>query len=248
MDNPTNQMPPAIATALVKAQKASHAVEKAKTMEGKSFSYNFAGAEAVVAESRRALAEADLAVCVAGWAPIVLDGQPRLEVRFLLTHADGSSWKSDPASFPAIANAGRPPDKAEASALTYVTNYFITRLLNLPRVDAEDVGARDDSGYQPDSKQAPHRATPVEPNGTHHIMRFGKHKDRDFADVLRENSKYADWYRGAIAKSVNDPTKAQYRDRNQEDLATIDAIMGASIEPQPPEEDPFFDAQDEIPF
>lgn len=246
----TNPLPIPIATALVKAQKASHAVEKGQTMNGAKFSYKFAGAEAVIEEARRALAEADLGVFVADWQSLGSNGHTRIAARFCLVHAEGASWMSDPVSFPAIANAGRPPDKAEASALTYVTNYYLTRLLNLPRIDSDDVSARDDSDYRPGEEPRPAKPRPAmqrsTPQGTagDFEVRFGKFKGQMFSEVAQQDHEEAAKMRTYVAKCLADPEKAKFRDSNERQLRAMDAILGP---PEPPEYGDDF-GDDDIPF
>lgn len=239
-------MPKKLAAALVKAQKLSKPVEKAQEMKGARFSYKFAGAEAIIEEARRCMAEAGLGVFVANWHRT----DRGLQARFCLVHESGESWLSEPCMFSALENAGRPADKAEASALTYITNYFLTRLLNLPRIE-EDVAARDDSDFVPNkpsavrSPKAQTNLPAVDATGSHTI-RFGKQKGQDFAEVARNNRKDAEWYYGAIAKSTDDPAKARFRDDNLRTLNVLGSILNNTEEAPPEYGDDF--GQDDIPF
>lgn len=160
-------MPAKIAAALVKATRAAEAVEKAKRMQGEKFGYAFAGADALMAEAREALAGAGLAIVCYGWRVSLeerhdYDGEKRvawtervMHSAFLLVHDEGETHALGVYSMPSIPGPGRPVDKADASALTYATGYVMRGLLNLPRVEkgsmgsdsppAEEVDMRDDS-------------------------------------------------------------------------------------------------------
>ena len=79
------------------------------------------------------------------------------------------------------------------------------------------------------------------------VVKFGRDKGRSLADV-----DDLTWYRAAIARSVADPDKAQYRDRNIADLAAIDAEIarrnGATRPPPASEPEAPFPGDDDIPF
>jgi len=83
-------------------------------------------------------------------------------------------------------------------------------------------------------------------------VKFGRDKGMRFADVADLG-----WYRNAIAQSVDDPSKAQYRQWNLDDLAAIDAEIasrsgGGQGNPAPDGAPPDFGGpppmEDDIPF
>lgn len=170
----TKPMPAKIATALVKAARSAEAVEKKRHMESSNERgprYNFAGADALMAEAREALAGAGLAVVLTGWR---VTFEPRhdwnekaerfewtertVHSTFLLVHEEaGDSHELGTFAMPSIPGAGRPIDKADASALTYATGYVMRGLLNLPRVEpGQQVDERDDTTVaKPGPKRGP---------------------------------------------------------------------------------------------
>jgi len=78
--------------------------------------------------------------------------------------------------------------------------------------------------------QAPARASaPPAASGGGPVFRFGKTKGRPLAGAPVRD---LEWYRGAIAESLNNPDKARYRDDNLRHLAEIDAVLGGP-EPAP---------------
>ncbi len=159
------KMPPKVAGALVKAAREANAVEKKGTVKTSSYSYRFAGADALMSEAREALAGAGLAIVLTRWWPEVVtvsdhdaDGKPvswlarTLFATFLLVHEEGDSHEVGPFQMPVIEERGRGLDKADAASLTYLTGYVMRGLLNLPRVEeGSQVDERDDSERRPRS-------------------------------------------------------------------------------------------------
>lgn len=159
----SEKMPAKIASALVKATREAHAVEKRGTVKTASYSYNFAGADALMSEAREALAGAGLAIVLTRWWPVVErhegmtdDGKPSvwfdrtLWAEFLLCHEEGDSHPLGPFQMPVLEERGRGIDKCDAAALTYLTGYTMRGTLNLPRVEkGSQVDERDDSERAP---------------------------------------------------------------------------------------------------
>lgn len=142
----------ALHAALARAVARAAAVEKdgANTYHR----YRYASAEAMLTEARAALAAEGLALVISG-AVVDEAARPLTEVRAkgeraspddrcpvlvvdaALVHAEGGSlplgWE-----WPVVVEAGRPADKAVASARTTSLAYALRDLLLLPRVDESD--------------------------------------------------------------------------------------------------------------
>lgn len=175
----TEVMPAEIAKALVKAQALIRAVGHDAT---NSFHrYRYTSAEALLDASREPMAAAGLALVQCGWSmtdPRVVDSLewvPAVEgrdgkgdrfiaqvtkevlpgvvrVRYLLTHDSGAAWELPPVECPVIPEAGRPWDKAMATALTYALGYALRGLLKIPRTgDPDKTESRDDVDQRDDS-------------------------------------------------------------------------------------------------
>lgn len=154
-------MPPRIAAGIVKAQRSIDNVEKDK----KAIFGNYASAEAIIRDSRKALHDAGLAlvhcetrihrepnvtqtiVTKVGADKVretVVQDYMYVAVDYLLVHEDGATFPVSH-TVPAIMDPSRPQDKAEAAALTFNLSYLLRSLLQLPRVDkTDDPNARDD--------------------------------------------------------------------------------------------------------
>lgn len=161
-----------LAAALVAAQKHAGNVPKAST---NSFHrYRYASGEDVIAEARRALSDAGLALAVERYSVDHREPHDYLCAEYVLMHESGDSrqWSS---STPIIPEKGRPADKALAAAKTYDLAYFLRALLLLPRVeeDAPDPDRRDDRSHEPRRKAPakaqgkPHQGGPVADLRTH---------------------------------------------------------------------------------
>lgn len=164
-------IPAKIAIALVKAQAAARAVDKAS--RNNFHGYQYASAEDVLAAGREAMNSAGLALICAGWTLVPsanAEEHDRIHVRYLLVHAEGDSYALEDTSTPVIPEKGRPEDKAEATALTYSIGYTMRGLLCLPRGASEDddVNKRDDRGYDPRrrAEKAPFERQQSKPAGT----------------------------------------------------------------------------------
>jgi hypothetical protein len=142
---------PNLAAAIVKAQRSINNVEK----ESKHFQgYQYASSEAVIAEARKALNSAGLAVTAAEWtfAPntaTVGDESGKtpaghINVTYSLIHESGEErvYHTTTAVIP---ERGRPLDKAQSTALSYSLGYFLRGLLLIPRGEADSVDARVDT-------------------------------------------------------------------------------------------------------
>ena len=150
---------PNIGAALVAAQAAAEAVEKDSRNAHQG--YKYASAEAIIREARAALASAGLAfyresAAVEWEPPVVVETRngPKnqrtglVRATYVLRHGDEKIVVES--ETPALAEAGRPEDKAVATALTYSLGYVLRDLLLLPRVEeGTDVDQRDDRERAP---------------------------------------------------------------------------------------------------
>jgi hypothetical protein len=143
--------------ALVAAQRAASAVTK--DAKNQHHGYKYASAEAVIEESRHALSEAGVGLTLLGWErhPILAGDHPhpRIEVRYRLFHESGVAIDLSASSY-VIPGQGRPPDKAEAGALTTNLAYVLRTLLLLPREEeGTSPDTRDDREYSPNRQSRP---------------------------------------------------------------------------------------------
>lgn len=154
-------MTPAIAKALVAAQRDVKSVAKGST--NKFHGYNYASADDVAHAGRAALNAHGLVLMCTGWT-LERSADPeewdRLHVRYLLVH-DGGDAMELASSTPIIPEKGRPEDKAEAAALTYSLGYTMRGLLCIHRGASEDdPDTRDDSGYESRKRPEQRREQP----------------------------------------------------------------------------------------
>ena len=166
-----------IGAALCAAQAAAEAVEKGSKNAHQG--YKYASAESIIREARGALAGAGLAFyresATVEWEPpVVVETRngPRnqrtglVRATYVLRHGDEKIVVES--ETPALAEAGRPEDKAVATALTYSLGYVLRDLLLLPRVEeGTDVDQRDDRD------RVPARRIPVHASGApqHQVAR-----------------------------------------------------------------------------
>lgn len=146
-----SEIPKSIAAALVKAQRAVRPVEKAGRNE--HHRYDYAKAEDIIAHARECLTGAGLCASRIGFRYVSAASEADVDVvsvMYLVSHDDGSAVTLGPCESPALAEKGRPEDKASSAALTLNLSYFLIGLLQLERGEGKnDVDARDDSAYEP---------------------------------------------------------------------------------------------------
>lgn len=171
--------------ALVAAQAEIQPVGKSSTNE--HHRYKYASGDDIVAEARRALNANGLAIFALAsnisehpysWEDdkggVHEDVQLRMNVTFRLVHTSGESHDFAPFSVPVLPEKGRPLDKAEAGARTYVLSYFLRELLLIPRVDdakqgEADPDTRDDRNHEPRrTKPGPPRPVREAPSTREH--------------------------------------------------------------------------------
>jgi DNA polymerase-1 len=154
--------------ALLEAQRMIKSVRKAsKTDFGPR--YNYASAEDMIAESRRALIAAGLIVyregrklCYRTWpwsVPIkekyvTTDGTWVIASTWRMSHPKSGESRTVETEYPIVVSAGRPLDKATNGALSTEMGYFYRDVLQIPRVENE-VCARDDE--EPPQRWNDHR-------------------------------------------------------------------------------------------
>jgi hypothetical protein len=156
----------ALFAALSRAQAVAVSVEKDAT--NKFHKYNYASAEALIAEAKAALASAGLAVVPSSSMlrePKVFEREQGafavLLAEWVVVHGDGGSLPIA-CEWPVIPEKGRPLDKALAAARTASLGYLLRDLLQLPRVEEGtdlDHDSRDNQRqpqrHQPQARQLP---------------------------------------------------------------------------------------------
>lgn len=152
------------AKALVAAVNACHAVEKSDRNE--FHKYNYASADTIIAEGRRALASAGLALIPvkSELNGFQREGPDRFELirTFALIHSSGEVTPLQ-VCWPVTPEKGRPLDKAAAIADTLSLSYLLRDLLLMNRVDpSDDLNTHDDRPQQQPAKRqtAPEKKAP----------------------------------------------------------------------------------------
>jgi len=154
---PAANAPASLYAALARAITRAHAVEH--DAQNPHHRYSYASAEAVLGESRAALAPEGLSLVPISSTPTGADGSYMLDVAYLLAHSSGESMIVS-RSWPIVVGNGRPLDKALAGASTTCLAYTLRDILLLPRGDSEaDPDQRDDRDTTP--RQAPKSAPPA---------------------------------------------------------------------------------------
>tara|TARA_R110002167_G_scaffold63758_1_gene180139 strand:+ start:291 stop:812 length:522 start_codon:yes stop_codon:yes gene_type:complete len=141
MSTTPKPIPREIADRLQAAQKHATAVEKGSRNDFAK--YDYASAEEIIGHVRPLFSEHGLGVFRIGWEPlrwvVTNDGEAahKVKVWFQITAAGcQESWITS-VIWPVVVTKGRPEDKAEASALTDATKYWLLGILLLPRADVE---------------------------------------------------------------------------------------------------------------
>jgi hypothetical protein len=152
-DELSAQSYPNLVTALLAAHRMINKVEKTKRNNHQG--YNYASAEAIIMESRRVLNSCGLMVITPGWKIVgdpVREGSHlryQLHVDYLLIHESGETKEYPDIPISVVVGAGKPYDKAEATALTYNLGYFLRGLLQIPRMEVdEDADDRNDKDFK----------------------------------------------------------------------------------------------------
>ena len=192
-------MEPKLFGRLVRAQREARGVEK--TSQNAHHRYKYASAEAVIEEARAALTAAGLAVFAWGWRlePGAIVGEQRdfdrVVVTYILADEEGHTHTLDPCSTPVIPEKGRPPDKAEATALTYNLGYMLRGLLLLPRVEeGADVDQRDDRNHEPRQREAPAPMSAADVTArTKRLTELAEQGDLDGVNAFAEREVRALW-------------------------------------------------------
>ena len=109
--------------------------------------YRYATAEAITTAAREALIAEGLITSRAIQRIKIKDGAPWAEIVFGIHHVSGHQrWES--CWWPVVEGKGRPLDKAIAVALTSAWKFWLTALLAIPRVQADEDMDSADSGAQ----------------------------------------------------------------------------------------------------
>lgn len=146
-------------SALARAQGLVRSVDKDATNQ--HMRYQYASAEAVIDEARRALSSCGLSL---HQSDLVIEGVEAGHVRgtYVLAHAGGESTTIT-ASWAWESGKGRPADKAVAGATTTALAYVLRGLLLIPRgLEGEArPDQRDDREYQPQPRAGWDGRTPT---------------------------------------------------------------------------------------
>ena len=148
---PAGKMPKAIVAALIQAQKVVKGAEKGNT--NSFMKYKYAGADEIISVAREALNSNGLAITRVGWDTVAGVVPTRLRIHYLLAHSDGDVYELDQ-TIPVVEDK-KGNDKAEAAALTFSLSYVLIGLLQIPRVDENDVDARNDDAIPARRATAP---------------------------------------------------------------------------------------------
>jgi hypothetical protein len=133
--------------AILEAQRAVNAVGKNST--NAFHKYDYASAEHMLVESKRALLESGVQVDRGTYTLYELSGNLICKMEMELAHPESGERETKWIEYPVIPDKGRPLDKALNSALTTSMAYWLRDLLLIPRLDAEEVCARDDRSHEP---------------------------------------------------------------------------------------------------
>lgn len=221
MDNETRAK---LFAALVRAQQAAQAVEKDSRNDFHRYAY--ASAEDMIAEGRRALSSAGLALF-----PLVQDvlhggeaSEDALTSEYLLIHESGESVSLKTIT-PIIPEKGRPADKAVATAKTYDLGYTLRGLLLLPRVEkGAQSDERDDTNHVPKKVSAVERRDTISQKLNTFVEFFGAprcrqivgsnkaSKDMSIAELEAACSKLEAAHHAAL-QSAPDPQAALHRSK-----------------------------------
>jgi hypothetical protein len=186
-----------LAGALARAIAACQSVPKDDRNE--YHRYQYASADRIIAEGRKALAAAELALVPmeASLHGSDRSGQDRFELArtFVLIHSSGESIPLR-VVWPVCVEKGRPLDKATAAADTLSLSYLLRDLLLMDRVDpSDDVSHREDRPQQqPAPQQRPKRRPPAD--GAELEQRL-KDRERGLVEKgLCRTGELLDWVRG----------------------------------------------------
>ena len=139
-----------LAKALVQAQSSVRAV--AKSSSNDYHRYKYSAAEDVIDEAREALNSAGLALMTTKVEVLKADSAALVRSHYLLVHVSGETRECS-YEMTAMAEKGRPWDKAESASATQSLAYFLRNLLLIKRGDEHAVDARDDRNFDPNGKR-----------------------------------------------------------------------------------------------
>lgn len=165
---------PETAKALAAAIQACHTVEKSSRND--YHKYQYASADTIIEEGRKALTGAGLALIPleASLNGSEREGADRFELvrTFLLIHSSGEMTPMR-VTWPVVPDKGRPLDKATAAADTSSLSYLLRDLLMMARVDpTDDMNTRDDRQAQAPPPAKKKRELPAD--GAELMMRLQK--------------------------------------------------------------------------
>lgn len=230
-----------IASKLLAVAKAVGWVEKRGKNEAQKYDYVMAAD--IAAELRGKLYEQGVIVTASCGRPetkeyVSSQGKPMRITTVLVrwTFIDSASGEEISVSVPGEAmDSG---DKAVYKAMTGSLKYAMMMNFLLPTGDDPEKDSSADEVYHPApsvSGKAPGRPVPS-PGPTRQpaaakpattvqdgvTVPFGKNKGQRLAEVSEDN---LEWLKGAVSKSVDDPSKANFRDKNLQLLAAVEAEL-----------------------
>lgn len=172
MSEPTMQLPaswpPDVAKGIVAAQAAVASVPN--DAKNEHHRYRYTSAEAVIQAAKKAMEAGRVALVLVHWHLVDERGEGwtmpdrgsaeigQVAARWMLVGEAGGAVEVA-ASMPALADRGRPVDKAVATALTYLQAYVLRGVLSMARTEEHaDVDQRDDRDHVPQQRQRHARA------------------------------------------------------------------------------------------
>jgi hypothetical protein len=149
-----------------------------------------------------------------------------LTIQYTFYAEDGSSVRST-----VIGEGMDSGDKASNKAMAVAHKYALLQAFTIPTKESKDPDAESHDVEPKDERPRPeHRETTYKPQsqrtGTG-VFRFGKDKDKkpmkgvSFSDS-RVTMRTLEWYRGAIAKNLDDPDQAKWKEATIAHLKDID--------------------------
>ena len=225
-----------LALALAKAQHEIKNPTKDKAVSGRAYEFRYASLDAVIDAIRGPLAKNELAV-TGGLVLHEKSKGPAYETR--LVHSSGQWMKSV-----AQLMIAEQTSAALGSSITYMRRYQICAMLNICADEDDDgsmaSGENPHSGAQKEFSASrsirgaatgklvdPHfEATKREdwdntpPPSALTLPPFGLYKGEPIHSVPLEG---LEWYVQAVERSINDPAKGQYREKNEALLNALDA-------------------------
>tara|TARA_R100000664_G_scaffold11711_1_gene18952 strand:+ start:19527 stop:20321 length:795 start_codon:yes stop_codon:yes gene_type:complete len=144
--------------ALLEAQKSITSI--GRTSRNDHQHYDYTSSEDMVTMGRAALNQNNLVLFAKSSTWIESDaGQSLMKQEFELAHATSGETMKLESEVPVCPGKGRPEDKSSFSSRTTGLSYLYRDLLQIPRVDEDEVDKRDDRSYEPKKTASKPRQT-----------------------------------------------------------------------------------------